>query len=129
MDAVVIELLGRKHHVTPPDFAACEDLMVCWSSAATRGGIPLMRVAAAHIGLCTRLGRDAGGRYDSTTTVQYDLAGFGGTVYGYLRKRGVSVAEIMAAAQLLLPVVTQAAAPRESEVEEAAKNSEAGAES
>lgn len=127
MDIVKIELLGRSHHVAAPDFAACEDLMVNWSACAARGGIPLMRVAAAHIGLCTRLGRESGARYDKTT--DYDLMGFGGTVYGFLRKQGVSVADIMAAAQLVLPVVTAATAPRESEVVEALGNSEAGAES
>lgn len=127
MDRVQIELLGRKHHVTAPDFAACEDLLVNWSSCSTRGGIPLMRVAAACIGLCTRLGREAGAKYDATT--QYDLMGFGGVVYGHLRKERVSVADIMAAASAVLPVVTAAAAPRESEVQDALGNSEAGAES
>lgn len=96
-----IALLGQSHAVTMPDFATREELFLAYGETYERGGVPLLRAFAAAIGLCTRIGRLAQIDYAAT---KYDVLGYGGQVYSWLREKGVSQAEIR---DLGLPLILQ----------------------
>lgn len=116
-----INLLGRDHHaVIPPDFATREEVMIAYHEASSRGGVHLVRVLAATLGLCTRLGRESGADYQKH---RFDVLAYGRDVYTYLRGQGADVAQIVAAANPLVSAVAEAQFPRQSEVDEAAGNS------
>lgn len=114
-----IELLGDKHAVILPDFAAREELAVAWGQARDRGGIALLRVLSAALGLCTRLGRQAGADYAKH---RFDVLAYGGEVYGWLRSKGATPAEVRDAAMPVLVQVVRATFPTDDEVEAAAGN-------
>lgn len=125
-DIVKIELIGRSHAVVLPDFAAREELVMALSECARKRGIALLRVYSAMVGLCTRVGRDSGADY---ATARYDVLGYGGAVYGWLRAQGASPAQIGAAATVIAPLLTESLFPRQEEVDAALGNSAGGAES
>lgn len=114
------EALGRSHLIRPPDFAATEELLVAFSETAKRPGSAQLRVWSAMLGICTRLGRDSGADYAAH---RFDVLAYGGEVYSWLRKQGMSPAEIATAAGPVLTVLAESAFPRASEVEAAAGNS------
>lgn len=118
-----IDVGGRKHAVIMPDFAAREELLVAYGGARDRGGVALLRVYAAAIGLCTRLGREAGADYGAH---RYDVLAYGGAVYGWLRQGGASVKLIAELGGPLIVSVSESLYPRQSEVDAAAGNSGAG---
>ena len=115
-----LDLLGKKHAIVLPDFAAREELMVAYGESRTKRGVALMRVYAAVLGLCTRLGRMAGADY---TAHRFDVLAYGGAVYGYLREQGVTMEQLSQAAVPLVITISEATFPRQPEVDEAAGNS------
>ena len=119
-----VDLLGRSHAVVMPDFAAREELVVAYGEAMRRKGVALLRVYAAALGLCTRLGREAEADYGAH---RYDVLSYGGAVYSYLRGQGVSTQDLAAAAGPVVVAVLSATFPRAAEVEAAAGNSEGSA--
>lgn len=122
-EPVKVDLLGRSHHVVMPDFSTREELIVAYSESGKRGGVTLLRVYSAALGLCTRLGREAGVEYSKH---RYDVLSYGGEMYGWLRDQGIAPKDIAIAAIRVIEAVGKAMFPRAVEVEEAAKNSEAG---
>lgn len=120
-----VELLGRAHVVTLPDFAAREELVIAYAEVRKRPA-SLLRVYSAAIGLCTRIGREAGADY---AECRFDVLAFGGKVYGWLREKGVAPDAIAVAAVPLIVQVSEATFPRQGEVDAAAGNSAGGAES
>jgi hypothetical protein len=114
-----IKLLDRTLPVSFPGFAAREEIMVGYGEVSKRGGVALLRVYAAALGLCTRLGKEAGADY---AACKYDLLTYGGTVYGYLRENGVSPKDIATAAVPIILAISEATFPRQQEVDEAAGN-------
>ncbi len=122
-DPTFIELLGEKHGITLPPFAEREELAVAWSDARGRSSSAQLRVAAATLGLCTRLGRRAGADY---IACKCDVLAYGGKVYSWLREQGVSPKEVKAAGDEVIVQVSNTLAPREPEVAAQADFSEAG---
>ena len=118
-----VSLQGRNHAVTLPDFAAREELVVAYGEARNKRGGSLLRVYAAFLGLCTRLGREAGADYGEC---RYDALAFGGKVYSYLREKGVTPAQLSEAAIPVVVHVAEATFPRAEEVEAEMGNSEGG---
>lgn len=114
-----VTLLGRKHAVTMPDFAAREDVIVRYGATSKKGGVPLLRCYAAALGLCTRLGRESGADFAACS---YDILGYGGQVYSYLREQGCSAAQIAEAALPVVAAIGQATYPRQKDLDEAEKN-------
>ena len=110
---ITIEALGRRHHVRLPDFAAREELAVAYSEACRRRGVTLLRACAAILGLCTRLGTEAGADY---ARHRFDALSYGGEMYSWLRQQGMTPADVTTQAILVLGPLTQALAPREEEV-------------
>lgn len=121
-EPILVEILGEKHTVTLPDFACREELIVAWGDARSRKGVALLRVYSAALGLCTRLGRRSSADYAKH---RFDLLSYGGEVYGWLRERGVTPAQLAEAAIPVIVAATEATFPRPGEVDAAAKNSEA----
>lgn len=119
-----IALLGEHHAVTLPDFAAREELLVAYGEVRKRGGIALLRVYAAAVGLCTRVGRRSEADY---TRHRFDVLAYGGEVYGYLRKQKATPEQIANAALPIIAAIGAELYPRESEVDAAAGNSEGAA--
>lgn len=122
-EIVKVSLLGREHHVVMPDYAAREELMVAYGESAKKGGVALLRVYAAALGLCTRIGRESGADYAKH---RFDCLSYGGEVYGWLRGQKVTPAEVAQAAIPVIIAVSQATFPRQDEVDAAAGNSEGG---
>jgi len=119
-----INLLGRKHAVIVPDYAASEELVVAYRSVVDRGGVALMRVYAAAIGLSTRLGKESGADYAAS---RFDVLAYGGAVYGWLRKQKVEIKEIAAIGVEIIQTVADSTFPSDVEVEEQMGKSEASA--
>lgn len=123
-DPLSVSLLDKKHAVTMPDFSAREELVVAYGEAQSRKGVALLRVYAAALGLCTRLGAQSGANYAKS---RFDVLAYGGEVYSWLRAQGLTATQIAQAAVPVVVAVTEATFPRESEVTSAAGNSEGGA--
>lgn len=123
-DPTFIVLLGEKHGITLPPFAEREELAVAWSDARARSSSSSqLRVAAATLGLCTRLGRRAGADY---TACKCDVLAYGGKVYSWLREQGASPKDVKLAGDEAIVQVSNTLAPREPEVAAQADFSEAG---
>jgi len=121
-DPIHVELLGRSHAVTLPDFAAREELVVAYSEAHGKRGVAALRVYSAALGLCTRLGKESGADYAKH---RFDVLSYGGEVYGWLRKQGLDPVDIGKAGAPIIVALSEALFPRQDEVETAAGNSEA----
>jgi hypothetical protein len=132
-----IDLLGRKHAVTLPDFATREELFSAWVEARNAdNSARLMRVYSATLGLCTRIGRESGASYPAC---RCDVLAYGGLVYSWLRDPPVNPTaepgdpkppkakpeEIVKAALPILLLIAEATYPREVEVEAEKKDSPA----
>lgn len=124
-ELIQVVILGRQRTVTLPDFAAREEIAAAYGEALKRGGIALLRVYAAGIGLCTGAARDSGASYAKH---RFDLLSYGGEVYGWLREQGMSPKEIATVGVTIVETVSTALFPRKSELEEAAGNSAGNAE-
>ena len=112
-----INILGAQHVATPPNFADREALVMAWGEHGPSGEHRSVRCYAAAIGACCGLGRMAGA---SLAKSKYDVLAYGGEVYSWLRERGATTAEIIAAATPILESLGAALFPRESEVAAAA---------
>lgn len=119
-----VALLGRDHTVTLPDFAAREELLIAYGENRHRKGVAVLRVYSAMLGLCTRLGRESGADY---ARHRFDVLAYGGEVYGWIRQRGGSPADLATAAAPLLAALSENLFPSDAEVAGAAGNSEGGA--
>ena len=115
-DLPTVSLLGRVHVVSMPDLAACEELLAAIGETRGRTGSARLRAFAACLGLCTRLGREAGADY---AALRFDPLAYGGAVYSYLRTQGADHASIATAAVALLAPLGDAAFPRKTEVDDA----------
>lgn len=83
-DTVVkVHVGGRDHAVQLPN-SLCEreELFVAWQEHGAKGTHKSLRVAAALVGACTRVGRLAGVTYDECG---FEPLRFGGRVYDWLR--------------------------------------------
>lgn len=123
-----IRVGDRDLRVTLPGFAEREDLVQSWAACAAREGedvdvLRMRRVAAAAIGMCTPIGREAKVDY---ARCGYDVLGYGGRVYAALAERGVGLAEVVRAGSAVLDVVVVGLYPRASEVAARASFSEVG---
>jgi len=85
------------HVVTPPGLSECREMCEAWAEAS--GRMPILRVAAAIIGLSTRLGPAAMCPLSAYTSRGCDVYGYGGRVYEWLAGRGATDAELLPAAQ------------------------------
>jgi hypothetical protein len=115
-----VDLLGKKHAVVLPDYAAREEVMVAYGESRNKKGVALMRVYSAALGLSTRLGRMAGADY---AACRFDVLAYGGAVYSYLREQGVTMEQLSSAAIPLVIQISEATFPRKEEIDEAAGNS------
>lgn len=103
----------------PDDFALLEELVVGSVGASPVGRV---RVAAAMVAMCCpRVGRKFA---LANPRVTYDGCGFspvayGRAVYTWLHGERVTSAELVEAHNLLLPMLSERAYPREEEVEAA----------
>lgn len=80
--------------VAPASFALREDVISTWDAAT--GSAQIRRAFGFALGSCCReLGRRSGARYDGASPLLY-----GGDVYDYLRKCGVTSEAISAAAHI-----------------------------
>ena len=122
-EPVKVDLLGRSHTLTMPDYSTREELIVAYGDCRNRGGVALLRAYSAALGLCTRLGREAEADYAKH---RFDVLSYGGEMYSWLRGKGLQPKDIAQAAVPIIVAVSQATFPRQGEVEDAAKNSEAG---
>lgn len=118
-----IALLGRQHAVVLPSLADREDLAAAWLKARKRGGGAVLRVNAAVLGLCTRLGRESEADFGASGC---DVLVYGGAVYSWLRSQGVTPAALVEVAQPALMACLESLAPREEEVKAKEDFSEAG---
>lgn len=119
-----VTLLGEQHAVTLPDFAAREELLVAYGDLRHRRGVAVLRVYAAAIGLCTRIGRRSEADF---ARHRFDVLAYGGEVYGWLRERKATPEQIAQAALPIICVIGVELYPREVEVDAAAGNSEGAA--
>lgn len=114
-----VELLGARHTVTLPNFAAREELLVAYHEVRERGGVVLLRVYSAALGLCTRLGKQSGADYGKH---RFDVLAYGGEVYAWLRGQGLTASQIAQAGQPVILDVAEAVFPSADEVSEAKGN-------
>lgn len=119
-----VELLGQKHAVTLPDFATRGELNAAYYEVAPKkAGLVLYRVLAAHLGLCTRIGRKAGADYDECNC---NVLTYGGKVLSYLMQQGVSHQAIIDSSRDLVTLIRANLFPRQSEVDVAMGESVGG---
>lgn len=110
-----VTLLGKTHLVVLPDFAAREEIVSAYADAAKRGGSALMRAYGAALGLCCpSIAKAAGADYG---TLRFDVLAFGGKVYGHLRERGASPADVSMAGVGLVVQVLEATFPKQEEID------------
>lgn len=109
MDVVEVTILGRVHALRLPDHATRQELVEALASPA------LLRVCAAYVGLCTRVGQEAAAEVRGLSYVACgcSVLEYGGRLYGYLVERGVSIEEIDAAGAVLIRAVTLSRLPVE----------------
>lgn len=118
MDEVIkITLAGKQHAVTaPPSIIGQEELYYAWQDAIgnPRGGLRVIRVAFALVGMCTRIGRESGATYAASGC---DALVYGGCVYDWFAARNhVDAKEAVAAAVVICGVlVTNLHALREAQ--------------
>jgi len=114
-EIIQIELLGRKHTITLPGMAEREELAAALHelNQGKLTAFQTLRRLAAALGLCTRLGRESGQTYAGHG---YDLAGYGGAVYAWLRQQGVEPRDIVAPGRACLGACAESLMPREVEV-------------
>lgn len=104
---VKVTLLGRSHAVAaPPSIIEQEELYLAWRDARkSRGGRGIPRAAAALVGMCTRIGREAGVSYAECGC---DPVVYGGRIYDWLRTQPNGVDGLVAAADAISPVLMRA---------------------
>ena len=115
MSTTAILLFGRTYPVSPPSgpsgFTSAEEWMI--HAGAENVGF---RVLGAAIGLTTSLGKELG---ESLEKHKYDVLSYGGAVWGGLRQRGASVADLTATAGVCFPAIVSLVTPKEAEVQAA----------
>lgn len=146
MEPTFIEIGGTKHAVVLPDYTAREELLAAYFALKDTGGVGLLRVYAAMIGLCTRIGRRSGVDYQAE---RFDVLAYGGKVYAWLRKGcpeltkseafpdgglmrtcpQVAIPDIVAVGAILKPLIEADTFPSEDEVKDATGKSQGIAES
>lgn len=102
-----VSLLGRSHAVTPPpSLIEQEELYLAWQHARAKPkGLHIIRVAAAMVGLCTRLGREAGVSYAASDC---DPLVYGGGIYNWIRAQGPNAVDgLVDAAVAIEPVLAR----------------------
>lgn len=121
-----VTLLGEKHLVGVDriDFATREDLVATFSRLESVEDGRQSRLAAATVGLCTRIGRRAN---VELAACGYDVLGYGTKVYDYLRRQNVNPTELGQAAGICLNVLVESMAPTQAELKAAEGFSGAGA--
>jgi hypothetical protein len=104
---VRVSLLGRSHAVVPPpSLIEQEELYLAWQEARAKPkGLRIIRVAAALVGLCTRIGREAGASYPACDC---DPLVYGGAVYNWIRTQGPNAVDgLVDAAVAIEPVLAR----------------------
>jgi hypothetical protein len=115
--SATVTLLGQEYAVTiPPQFAVVEELVVAYGEAGDRASHRL-RVCGAILGICTPLGREFKADY---VKARFDVLAYGGAIYGALRERGATSAQVAEQAHTILGALVAKAFPREQEVVERA---------
>lgn len=113
--STTILLLGRTYPVSPPSgpsgFTSAEEWMI--HAGTENVGF---RVLGAAIGLTTSLGKELG---ESLEKHKYDVLSYGGAIWGHLRQKGASVAELTATASVCFPAIVGLVTPKEVEVQSA----------
>lgn len=108
----MIHILGKTYVPGPPSGGAGFTAAEAWVQA-TVGSVEQhpMRVAGAALGLCCP-------KLTTHTLAAhgYDILGFGGAVYGDLRKAGATAMEIADAAAPCFPILRDLVSPTEKEV-------------
>jgi hypothetical protein len=125
-----LEGIGARHGVTLPGFTARLELTVANGCASSRPGVTDLRVCAAALGLCTRIGRitDADRRplLPSYVSTGCDVLAYGGAVYDLLASRGVTPRALRAAAAPILALILENLPPLDPVIEDKAAFSEGG---
>lgn len=111
--------IGDKSHavLVPKDFATRDELLDAWAPLARKGDRVIVRVCAALIGACTRIGRYA--EQDKVPTYEgcdCNVMRYGGAVYTWLIAHGATVEDIVRAGGEVAVVLHASRAPREAEV-------------
>jgi len=113
--STTILLFGRDYPVSPPSgpsaFCAAEEWMLHAHTEALG-----FRVVGAALGLTTSLGKEAGCSMERS---DYKILEYGAAVWGALRQRGATVAELSATAAACFPAVASLVTPKETEVRQA----------
>jgi len=114
---MTVTLLGTTYEVKlPTQFAIREELVVAYDAARTNFS-QRQRVLGAVLGLCTGIGKESGFDF---VRARFDVLGYGGAVYGWLREKGVSMADVAAQGAPIVAKMEADLFPREAEVAAAA---------
>lgn len=128
MDRIVIQLLGRKHHVTMPMFAVREEFAQAWlkvENAPVEDVHLKLRLFCAAIAMSTRIGRMAEEKRITYAGADYQVLTYGGQIYSWLREElKVSVEDITAAGKICRDELLATLYPRKTEVDDKANFSE-----
>ena len=114
--STTVTILGQKWPVSPPSgpngFTAAEEWMEEVNTNREDSGL---RIMGAAIGLTTSVMSDSGITLEKSG---YKILRYGGEVYGYLRQKGASANELLAAAPHCYKALTSLTTPSKKEVEE-----------
>ena len=102
--------------VTLPDLVTRQELVTAWVDAG-EDFMALRRVAAAAIGLCTRVGKLSRADYARHGC---NIRSYGGAVANYLHEQGEDVEPVMRAGMAILAHVAEHEAPSKEEVDDRA---------
>lgn len=120
-----IQIAGASWPTSMPSLATREDLVLRYGAAQDGGGgLGVLRVLAAAVGLCSGVGPAAKA---SLPRVDYRILEYGDAVYSWLRERGATPQEIAEAGGACFAALVGQMAPREAEVDAAAGFSGPGA--
>lgn len=121
-----ITIKGREFDAEMPPLDLREDIVYSYGTKyrANPRSLPLQRVRAAMVALCVP--EVAFSVRHITTSPREDLFVYGAEVYNALREKGWAAADLIEAANALLPPLMAQTFPREKEVEAARGNSDGG---
>lgn len=107
--------------IIPPEFSMREELVAAWGACPDDDFMRLRRVAAAAIGLCTRVGtlaKRANAKADYVKA-DYNVLTYGGQMWDYMHSQGVPIAEVITSGIAILSALAEEyAPPKAAEVKE-----------
>lgn len=108
-----VTLLGKTYPVrVPTQFAIREELVMAYQQAGDDFS-RRQRVLGAVLGLCTEIGKESKCDF---VRANFSVLGYGGAVYGWLRERGASMADVAIQGTPIVAHLDTILFPREAEV-------------